>query len=161
MIINQNQSHPLMTPPLTWCKITGCFDIAAQVQIHHEHPRFFPQNLSFTCSFSLTFQVSAHLQCLIQCLHCPSKELCVDVLAWMNLWMNPKVTSADGFPKWWIALWIIGWCRNQWKWGSQSIENGILTLHAEQLVILAGRKMQVKSHCLHHLANLNKMQDAT
>ena len=61
----------------------------------------FPQNLSFTPSFSLTFQVSSHLQCLIQCLHCPSKELCVDVLAWMNLWMNPQVTSADGFPKWW------------------------------------------------------------
>lgn len=71
--------------------------------------KIFLQNLSFACSFSLTFQVSAHLQCLIQCLHCPSKELCVDVLAWMNLWMNQELTSADGFPKWWHS--IIGWCR--------------------------------------------------
>ena len=122
--------------------------------------KIFLQNLSFTCSFSLTFQVSAHLQCLIQCLHCPSKELCVDVLAWMNLWMNPKVTSADVFPKWWhcgsldVSESVEMGKPIYWEWN-------VWLYTLSNLVILAGSKMQVESHCLHHLANLNKMQDAT
>ena len=66
----------------------------------------------FAPSFSLTwFQMSAHLQCLIQCLHCPSKELCVDVLASNESLDKSKLISADGFPK--LCYWTIGWCRNK------------------------------------------------
>ena len=53
---------------LTWCKITGCFDIAAQVLIHHEHPRFFCKTFPlpvlsvwhsrFQPTFSVWFSVS-------------------------------------------------------------------------------------------------------
>lgn len=115
MIINLNESHPSMTlVTLIWLR---------QVQIYHEHARFFPQTLSFTCYFSLTFQVSAHLQCLIQCLHCPSKELCVDVLAWwisgwIPRWLQLMASQNDGIVDYWP-------CRNLLKWGSQSIENGM------------------------------------
>ena len=55
--------------------------------------------------------MSAHLQCLIQCLHCPSKELCVDVLASNESLDKSKLISADGFPK--LCYWTIGWCRNK------------------------------------------------